>query len=162
MTETRENKQSIESASITLLCQAREGAIARLPREAGQGATVLCAPQPLAVATAQRLFPDRRIEVKTLYAEPDLGTATGFTDLRLVRWMLLPSSGGESAEEARRRVVDTSVRLIEIAKSHQDPVLVAGPALLRLVAFKLNAIGFMGGFLLGFKPGERRVFRYQV
>jgi hypothetical protein len=156
------NERSIQTASITLLCQARDGAIALLPREAGQGATVLCAPQPPAVATAQRIFPDRRIEVKTLYAEPDLGSATGFMDLRLLRWMLLPSRGGESAELARRRVVETSVRLIEIAKSGQDPVLVAGPALLRLVAFKLNAIGFMGGFLMGFKPGERRVFRYQV
>jgi hypothetical protein len=156
------DERTIHAATITLLCQAREGAIAKVPREPGPGATVLCAPQPAAVATAQRLFPDRRIEVKTLYAEPDLGAATGFMDLRLVRWMLVPSRGGESAEQARRRVVDTSVRLIEIAKSGQDPVLVAGPALLRLVAFKLNSIGFMGGFLLGFKPGERRVFRYQV
>ena len=54
------------------------------------------------------------------------------------------------------------MRLIEIAKSGQDPVLVAGPALLRLVAFKLNAIGFMGGFVLGFKPGERRVHILQT
>src|SRR5580700_9627307 len=105
------NERSIQTASITLLCQARDGAIALLPREAGQGATVLCAPQPPAVATAQRIFPDRRIEVKTLYAEPDLGSATGFMDLRLLRWMLLPSRGGESSEQARRRVVETSVRL---------------------------------------------------
>jgi hypothetical protein len=152
----------IHAATITLLCQAPASRLAGLPREPGQGATVLCAPQPAAVATAQRLFPDRRIEVKTIYAEPDLGPPGRFTDLRLLRWMLLPARGGEPAEDAHRRVVDTSVRLIEIAKTRQDAVLVAGPALLRLTAFKLNAIGFTGGFLLGFKAAERRVFRYQV
>lgn len=158
----RDQDRGIHTATITLLCQAPEQLLAGLPREPGQGATVLCAPQPAAVATAQRLFPDRRIEVKTLYAEPDLGGGGRFNGLRLLRWMLLPAHGGEAAEDAHRRVVDTSVRLIEIAKTRQDAVLVAGPVLLRLCAFKLNAIGFTGGFLFGFKGAERRVFRYQV
>jgi len=148
--------------TITLLCQAREGTFSSLAREAGAGATVLCAPQPFAVATAQRVFPDRRIEVKTLYREPDLGSGSGFVDFRILRWMLLPSRGGEEAQAVRRRVIDTSIRLIDISKNQREAVLVAGPALLRLVAFKLNAIGYLGGFVRGFKPAERRIFRYQV
>jgi hypothetical protein len=59
-------------------------------------------------------------------------------------------------------VIDTSVRLIEIAKGQGDSVIVAGPDLLRLLAFKINAIGFVGGFFTGFGPGERRVYRYQA
>ncbi len=144
--------------TITLLCQAQEKRLQALAREAGPGATVLCAPQSEAVATAQRVFPDRRIEVKKLYAEPDLGGAGA----GLLAWMLAPSRDSEAAEDTRRRVIDTSVRLIEVAKAQEEAVLVAGPALLRLLAFKLNAIGFTGSFLFGFKPGERRVYRYQV
>jgi hypothetical protein len=149
--------------TITLLCQIPDSGLGSLAREQGPGGTVLCAPQPAAVATAQRVFPDRRIEVKKLYAEPELGKDfRAFPSLALLAWMLFPGAGAEAPEEARRRVIDTSVRLIEISKSQEDAVLVAGPALLRLMAFKLNAIGYTGGFLTGFSPGERRVYRYQV
>lgn len=148
--------------TITLFCQSQETAAA-LARESGPGATVLCAPQPEAVATAQRVFPDRRIEVKKLFSEPALGRGfSAFPSLALLAWMLLPPEGAEAPEDARRRVIDTSVRLIEIAKGQDEAVLVAGPALLRLLSFKLNAIGFTGAFLSGFKPGERRVYRYQL
>jgi len=149
--------------TITLLCHAEGERLAALPREPGPGGTVLSASQPAAVATAQRLFPDRRIEVKTLYGEPDLGPPfSRFRTLNLLLWMLFPRRGGEAAEAARRRVVDTSIRLIAVAKEHEAAVLVAGPVLLRLLAFKLNAIGFTGGFITGFRPGERRVYRYQA
>ena len=148
---------------ITLLCQAEPGQVAQLAREIGAGSTVLCASQPEAVATAQRVFPDRRVEVKTLYREPDLGARfSGFKNLALLSWMLLPSQSGEPAEEAKRRVVDTSIRLIEQAKLHQEAVLVGGPVLLRLVAFKLNSIGYTGAFMSSFKAGERRSYAYHV
>lgn len=148
---------------ITLLCQAEADQLPGLPREVGPGSTVLCANQPEAVATAQRVFPDRRVEVKTLYREPDLGGRfAGFKNLALLTWMLLPSDEGEAAEDAKRRVVDASIRLIEQVKQHQEAVIVAGPLMLRLMAFKLNAIGYHGAFLTGFKPGERRTYAYQV
>lgn len=148
---------------ITLLCQAEAAQVPGLAREVGPGSTVLCASQPEAVATAQRVFPDRRIEVKTLYREPDLGPRfKGFQALALLSWMLLPSDSGEAAEEAKRRVVDTSIKLIDQAKQHQEAVIVAGPVLLRLLAFKLNAIGYQGSFITAFKPGERRSYAYQV
>ncbi|MGH7442325.1 MAG: hypothetical protein ACREKE_06595 [bacterium] len=134
----------------------------KLERQPGQGPTILVAPQGSAVAMAQRLFPDRRLEIKTLFAEPDLGPGRRFLDWRLLRWMLRPARGGESAEAARRRVVETAVRLISLAKEHEEATLVAGPVLLRLLAFKLNGIGYGGPFLSGFKAGQRRVYRYRI
>ncbi|HTA16525.1 MAG TPA: hypothetical protein VK786_02120, partial [bacterium] len=65
----------------------------------------------------------------------------------------LRPEGGEAAEAARRRVVDCSVRLIGLAKEHDEAVLVAGPALLRLVAFKLNGLGFRGPLFKAFPVG---------
>lgn len=154
--------RALHKATITLLCQAGGPLLEVLPREPGQGPTVLCAPQSAAVATAQRLFPDRHIEVKTLYGEPALGSPGLPRSLALLRWMLAPPKGAESAEEVRRRVVDTAVRLVGGTKSQDEALLVAGPALLRLLAFKLNAIGFIGPLVRGFKPGRRRVYRYRV
>jgi hypothetical protein len=126
----------------------------------GQGAPVCCASQPTAVATAQRIYPDRRIEVKTLYREPQLRVPSlpgrwrpsAWRRLSLLAWMLRPE-GGEAAEEARRRVIDSTGRLIGLAKEHDEAILVAGPALLRLVAFKLNGLGFRGPLLGGFPAG---------
>jgi hypothetical protein len=142
-----------------LVMPAREAA----PRELGPGSTVFCAAGKDSVATARHIFPDRRIEVKTLFVEPNLGAAgSGFPSLSLLRWMVFPPDGADSAEETRRRVVDVSVQLIARAKESGDAVLVAGPVLLRLLAFKLNAIGFTGGFLLNIKPGERRPYRYRL
>ena len=128
--------------------------------EAGAGSTVCCSTQPTAVATAQRVFPDRRIEVKAQYREPILNPPklpgrwrpSAWRRLSLISWMLSPE-GGEAAEEARRRVIDTTGRLIGLAKEHDEAVLVAGPALLRLVAFKLNGLGFRGPLFGAFKPG---------
>jgi hypothetical protein len=124
---------------------------ALLAQAAGPGATVLCAPN--ASMAAQRLYPDRRIEVKALYAEPRSRGG-------LLGWMLRPRPDDEAAEAVKRRVIDCAVRLTQLAKSDQAASLVAGPRLLRLVAFKLGAIGWQGPLLRGFKPGEARHFHY--
>lgn len=148
---------------ILLRCQSPLAGTAGLPVLAGPGCLVLCAPQPEAVATAQRLYPDRRIEVKTLYREPRIGAQRGpFRSLGLLGWMLKAGPADEPNEEARRRVIDSSIRLIEVAKKDGEAVLVAGPQLLRLMAFKLNAIGYRGGFLGGFGAGEEKLYRYEV
>jgi hypothetical protein len=136
---------------------------------AGQGSPILCASQPAAVATAQRIFPDRRIEVKSQYREPALhppalpgrwrpGT---WRRLSLIHWMLRPEVG-EAAEEARRRVIDSTGRLIGLAKEHDEAVLIAGPALLRLVAFKLNGLGFRGPLFRPFKPGVQTFYTSEL
>jgi hypothetical protein len=136
---------------------------------AGQGSPILCASQPTAVATAQRIYPDRRIEVKSQYREPALrppklpgrwrpGT---WRRLSLIAWMLSPA-GGEGAEEVRRRVIDSTGRLIGFAKEHDEAVLVAGPALLRLVAFKLNGLGFRGPLFRPFKPGVQAHYESEL
>lgn len=142
---------------IILRCQAPAADSARLTPEGGQGPLLCCAPQPDAVATAQRLFPDRRIEVKTLYREPQLDEGRW-----LLGWMLHARPSEENHEEVRRRVIDTSIRLISLAKEHEEATLVAGPRLLRLLAFKLNSIGYRGPLLSGYKPGEERHFDYII
>jgi len=60
----------------------------------------------------------------------------------------------------RRRVIESSVRLVELAKLHQESTVVAGPWLLGLVGMKLAGIGYRGPILARFKPGECRRFRY--
>ena len=135
-----------------LLIRADDGTpAALLPSTAGRGATVLCAPN--ASVAAQRLYPDRRIEVKALYAEPRSRGG-------LLGWMLTPRPDDESAEAVKRRVIDSAVRLTQLAKADQEASLVAGPRLLRLVAYKLGSIGWHGPLLRGFKPGQARRFRY--
>jgi hypothetical protein len=140
-------------------------ALLGLDAQAGPGATVLCAPQPTAVATAQRVFPDRRIEVKTLYREPGMAVPglpgrwkpRTWARLSLWRWMLSPS-GGEDPQEAKRRVIDTVGRLIGLAKEHDEAVLMAGPVLVQLVALKLNALGFRGPLYTGPRGGVERAY----
>lgn len=127
---------------------------------AGPGGTVCASSHPAAVATSQRIFPDRRVEVKAQYREPLLTPPklpfrwrpNTWRRLSLIRWMLKPE-GGEAAEEARRRVIDTTGRLIGLAKEHDEAILIGGPAMLRLVAFKLNGLGFRGPLFGAFKPG---------
>jgi len=146
--------------TIVLLCQGPPGALAALT-PSGPGGPALCSPHADAVATAQRCFPDRRIEVHERYREPGLaGTAGPAGGWRRLAWMLRPGPGDESAESVRRRVIDGSVRLVELAKQHQESTLVAGPWLLGLVAYKLNGIGYRGSILRAFKPGESRAYLY--
>ncbi len=135
---------------ILLRCQAPAATVASLPSLPGPGPLVLCAPQPDSVATAQRLYPDRRIEVKTLYREPKLDEGRW-----LLGWMLKARPNEESHEDVRRRVIDTSIRLIEVAKKDGEATLVAGPRLLRLLAIKLNSIGYRGP-LLGTADASRQ------
>lgn len=142
---------------ILLRCQSPADQAGRLPVQAGPGSIVLCASHPDAVASAQRLYPDRRIEVKTLYAEPKLEPSRW-----LLGWMLHARPGEETHEVVRRRVIDASIRLIEVAKQDGEATLVAGPRLLRLLAFKLNSIGYRGALLRGVKAGRVREFEYQV
>jgi hypothetical protein len=142
---------------IHLRRQAPPASLAALKPLPGPGGIVLCAPQPDAVATAQRLYPDRRIEVKTLYREPLLDEGRG-----LLGWMLRARPAEEAHEAVRRRVIDTSIRLIEVAKQDGEATLVAGPRLLRLLAFKLNSIGYRGSLLRGMGAGEERIYEYQV
>ena len=135
----------------------------------GQGAPVLCAPQPTAVATAQRIYPDRRIEVKSQYREPNLRLPNlpghwrprTWGRVSLIAWMLNPS-GGEAAEEVRRRVIDSTGKLIGLAKEHDESILIAGPALLRLIAFKLNGLGFRGPLFGAFTPGMPMVYKSEL
>lgn len=143
--------------TITLRCQAPPAEAGRLAVVPGPGPLVLCAPQPDSVATAQRLYPDRRIEVKTLYREPGLDAGRW-----LLGWMLKARAGEESHEDVRRRVIDSSVRLIGVAKENGEAVMVAGPRLLRLMAFKLNSIGYRGALLGPGRAGRETVYRYQV
>jgi|GEM_PF-6647253 hypothetical protein len=146
--------------TIVLVCQSPASALAALPVE-GPGGPALCSPDAGAVATAQRRYPDRRIEVHERFREPSLANASGPAGrLRRLRWMLRPGPGDESAESVRRRVVDSAVRLVELAKAHQESTLVAGPWLLGLVAFKLNGIGYRGPILRPFKSGESRLYRW--
>ena len=148
---------------ITLQAQAGPDYLGKLAKLAGQGAPVLCAPQPPAVATAQHLYPDRRIEVKTLYGEPQLDPHRPlYRLLGLWGWMLAPGPQDEASEMVRRRVIDTNIRLIQVAKEHGEATLVAGPLFLRLIAVKLNAIGYRGPLLSAPKAGESRVYEYQV
>lgn len=135
----------------------------------GQGATILCSPQPTAVAAAQKLYPDRRIEVKTLYREP-LAPPPRLPWLRLrphawqrlgrLWWTLGLGPGPETHEALKRRIIDTSIRLTEIAKQSDEAVLLAGPALLRRVALKLVSIGWKGEFLRAYSWGDERSFDY--
>lgn len=138
----------------------------------GPGGPVLCAPQAAAVASAQRLYPDRRIEVKTHYREPALRVPQwqGW-DLRPAWWERLNRLGQafaegeaspdfEPAQELRRRVIDSSIRLIEIAKQYDEAVLVAGPGLCRLLGWKLASIGYAGPLLTPPRWGRERVFTY--
>ena len=128
--------------------------------QAGPGGTICASSHPAAVATAQRIFPDRRVEVKTQYREiqlspprlPGRWRPKTWRSLSLLLWMLRPE-GGEAAEEARRRVIDTTGRLIGLAKEHDEAILIGGPSLLRLVALKLNSLGFRGPLFSSFKPG---------
>jgi hypothetical protein len=142
---------------ITLRCQAPAEALPGLAVQAGQGALVCCSADPAAVATAQRVFPDRRIEVKSLYREPGLNAGRS-----LLGWMLHARPGEESHEEVRRRVIDSSIRLIAVAKEQDESSLVAGPRLLRLLALKLNSIGYRGPLLAAWKPGDERHFSYVI
>jgi hypothetical protein len=146
--------------TIVLLCQCGAPRSASLP-VSGPGGPTLCSPDPEAVSTAQRCFPDRRIEVQDRYREPALAGGGGSAGgLRRLRWMLHPGRGDESAESVRRRVIDSSVRLVELAKQHQESTLVAGPWLLALVAYKLNGIGYRGPIFRRFRPGESRSYQY--
>jgi len=146
--------------TILLLCQCGPGQLGSLTAH-GPGGPALCSPDPDAVATAQHCFPDRRIEVHARYREPALAHGSGPAGrLRRLGWMLRPGPGDESAESVRRRVIDGSVRLVELAKQHQESTLVAGPWLLGLVAYKLNGIGYRGSILRAFKPGESRAYLY--
>jgi hypothetical protein len=140
---------------IILTAQAPSEALSRLAPLAGPGSLVCCAPQPDAVATAQRLYPDRRIEVKTLYREPGLHHGRW-----LPAWMLKAQPGEESHEDLRRRLIDTSVRLVGVAKEEDEAVFVGGPRLLRLLAIKLNSIGYRGTLLSGWKAGEGKGYQY--
>ena len=146
--------------TIVLVCQSpAEGLAALVP--SGPGGPALCSPDAGAVATAQRRYPDRRIEVHERFREPRLGGDGGPAGrLRRLRWMLRPGPADESSESVRRRVIDSTVRLVELAKAHQESSLVAGPWLLGLVAFKLNGIGYRGPILRAFKPGESRLYLY--
>lgn len=142
---------------ILLRCQSPADQAGQLPVQAGPGSIVLCASHPDAVASAQRLYPDRRIEVKTLYAEPKLDPRRW-----MLGWMLRARPSEETHEVVRRRVIDTSIRLIEVAKQDGEATLVAGPKMLRLLAFKLNSIGYRGGLVTGIRAGKVREFEYQV
>lgn len=142
---------------IVLRCQASGSTLRTLPALDGPGPLVCCAPQPDAVATAQRLFPDRRIEVKTLFREPGL-----LEGRSLLAWMLKTRDGEESPAAVRRRVVDSGVRLIQVAKADGEATLVAGPRLLRLLSFKLISIGYQGRFWRGFREGEARIYEYRI
>ena len=127
---------------------------------AGPGGSICASSHPAAVATSQRIYPDRRVEVKAQYREPVLKPPrlpgrwrpATWRSASLLHWMLRPE-GGEAAEETRRRVIDTTGRLIGLAKEHDEAILIAGPALLRLVALKLNGLGFRGPLFAAFKPG---------
>ena len=147
--------------TIELICQAPPAGLAGLQAAAGAG-PVLSSPHPDAVALAQKAYPERRIEVHERFREPSLAGCGNPGTFRRLAWMLRPSQGDESAESVRRRVIDSSVRLVELAKLHQSSTLVAGPWMLGLVAFKLNGIGYRGAFLRGFKAGERRSYVYGV
>ena len=136
---------------ILLICADDHTPPALLAVNPGRGATVLCAPD--AAQAAQWLYPDRRIEARALYQEPR-------TRARLWRWMLKAGPEDETAELVKRRVIDTAVRLTQVAKSDGETALVAGPRLLRLVGFKLGAIGWRGGQLRGWRPGQTRRFSY--
>lgn len=141
---------------IILRVQAAPELLPSLPVQAGIGPLVLCAPQPPSVATAQRLYPDRRIEVKTLYREPKLDEGRW-----LLGWMLRARPSEESHEDVRRRVIDTSVRLIGLAKEEGEATLVAGPRMLRLLAIKLNSIGYRGPFNVP-APSTQHAYHYQA
>jgi len=87
------------AVTITLLCQALEEEAGRL--RGRDGATVLCAPQSAAVATAQRNVPGPAHRSEDLYAEPVLGPdAAGFRNLTLLGWMLVPGAAGIRGEPA--------------------------------------------------------------
>jgi hypothetical protein len=66
----------------------------------------------------------------------------------------------ESHETVRRRIIDTSIRLIDVAKQDGEATLVAGPRLLRLLAIKLNSIGYRGALLGPRRPGQRCDYSY--
>jgi hypothetical protein len=140
---------------IILTAQAPGGLLSRLTPIPGPGSLVCCAPQPDAVATAQRLYPDRRIEVKTLYREPGLHQGRW-----LLAWMLMAKPGEESHEDVRRRIIDTSVRLIGVAKEEDEAVFVGGPRLLRMLAIKLNSIGYRGPLLGTADPMRAAEYSY--
>jgi hypothetical protein len=142
---------------ITLRLQAGADALPALTPEGGQGPVVCCANQPDAVASAQRLYPDRRIEVKKLFSEPELGPGRG-----LLGWMLHARADEESHETVRRRVIDSSIRLIDVAKQDGEATLVAGPRLLRLLAIKLNSIGYRGTLLGPRKAGQSCAYDYTL
>jgi len=136
-----------------------ESGLAGLKPEVGPGSVVLCSPQPLAVATAQRLYPDRRIEVKNLYQAPHTARRG---PLALWLWLWRPLAGDEAVETARRRVVDSVIRLVQVAKEQQEATLVGDPLFLRLLALKLNSIGYRGPMFAGFKAGQTAQYRYTV
>ncbi|MES2202504.1 MAG: hypothetical protein V4498_09650 [candidate division FCPU426 bacterium] len=127
-----------------------------IPLHPGQGPLVLSAPDPVSVAFATRLFPDRRIEVKALYGEPRLSPGV----LSLLGFLAGLKKADETPEHLKARVVACATRLIGISKSDGEGIMVAGPILSRLLGLKLAGIGYRGPFLRSPRPGIRREFEY--
>ena len=138
------------------------------PRPGG-GGIVLCSAQTAAVAAAQRLFPDRRIEVKGAYLDPRPSLPKlpwlrlkplAWQRLALAWWSLAGKSSGEEPETFKRRIIEASVRLTEVAKQADEAVLVAGPLMLGRIALKLASIGWRGRFMRAFAWDEERSFEF--
>jgi hypothetical protein len=150
------DQASAPSSKIILHCLPRGGeAIEAL---GGQGPVVLCAPGVQAVDFATRLYPDRRVEVKAEYADPQIKPGL----LSLPLFLMGLKKTDESPEKLKARVVACATRLIGVSKSDGEAVLLGGPILISLLSFKLVSIGYRGPFLDGVKPGSRRVFEYQA
>ena len=125
---------------------------------AGQGGPVLCSPEKVAVDFATRLYPDRRVEVKASYADPELKPGA----LNFLLFLAGVKKYTESPEALKARMVACATRLIGVSKSDGEGAFVGGPLMIRLLSFKLVSIGYKGPFLGRVKAGERREFEYQV
>jgi hypothetical protein len=136
----------------------------------GPQGTVLSPPEMVSVATSRRAFPDRRIEVDPKYKDPqDIDSSQGGIPLPSFIWQrwfrlkhLLGYSSSETPQELKRRVVETTARLIELAKKDGASVLVGEGLLLRLVLLKLKSIGFHGPIWPRLKPGRAISLSYDT
>jgi hypothetical protein len=138
----------------------------RLSHNPGPGSPVLCSTSKSAVEYASRLYPDRRIEVKAGYADPEPAPVSLGLRLRPGFWRFLSKAkillgrGPEAPEILKRRVIEASSRLIELSKAHGESAMVAEPMILMLVAFKLAGIGFRGPFWRWPRYGQSLHFEF--
>lgn len=105
-----------------------------------------------------RMFPDRRVEIKAEYADPNI--RPGFLSLPL--FLMGLRKADESPEKLKSRMVACATRLIGVSKTEGEAVFLGGPVMISLLSFKLVSIGYRGRFLGKVKPGARRVFEYQI